>query len=298
MKQLNEYGVIRKYMAEKELDLLDFIAKEDISIEKLIKLLFVRYKERKKANTLYSRDDFIPQNLIKLYYATDGHLDFSQIVENFKKNYIWNENEIEDVHNKLERQGLAVVYDYIQSNKTEKIKNIYLLIYLHQLLYSKVPYKEHGGKFRNAPTFISHSDVPTSDPESISREIADLYPAYDKLIQFGDEINKTKDVDKIIEYIDKCVELKVKLIKIHPFPDGNGRTCRALLNVLFKRINLPPTYVKKKEKDEYIKAMDMAIRMGELSLIKRFYYYTICDSIIELDIDERLNKEKIDKKHL
>jgi fido (protein-threonine AMPylation protein) len=294
-------GLINKegeLMDEAKLDLLEFISQENADIATLIKLLFVRYEEKKKENTLYSKDDYIPQNLIKIYYKTDGHLDFSEIVDNFKNRYIRNENEIEGVHNRLEMKGLEVVYDYIQSNKGENFKNIYIIVLLHQLLYSKMPHTDFGGSFRNTPTYISNSDVPTSDPESISREISELYPVFTDLIKFGDEINSSKDMGRLLEYIDKCIDLKVTLIRIHPFPDGNGRTCRALLNILFKRVNLPPTYVKKCEKKEYVNAMDKAIRENDLSSIRKFYYYKICDSIVELDINERLKRDKQEQKNI
>ena len=65
---------------------------------------------------------------------------------------------------------------------------------------------------------------------------------------------------------------------------------------MFKQVNLPPVYVQHKEKEEYIKAMDSAVRLGDYSSIQGFYYYKICDSIVELDfnkqIDELINNER------
>ena len=97
-------------------------------------------------------------------------------------------------------------------------------------------------------------------------------------------------MELLMDYIDRAIEIKCKLIEIHPFEDGNGRTFRALVNLLFRKINLPPIYVRKLEKREYIEAMDRAIRLKDTSSIKKFYYYKICDSIIELDIKERVKQ--------
>lgn len=60
-----------------------------------------------------------------------------------------------------------------------------------------------------------------------------------------------------------------------------------MVNLLFRKVNLPPVYVRNKEKAEYIEAMDRAIRLKDTKTIRKFYYYKICDSIIELDINER-----------
>ena len=119
-----------------------------------------------------------------------------------------------------------------------------------------------------------------------------LYSTYDKLLKDAEELinNKENQDELLFSYIDRAIELKCRLIEIHPFPDGNGRSCRALLNILFRSIGLPPIYIKNSEKDEYIKAMDMAVRDKEYDEIKKFYYYKICDSIYDLDVSERKTK--------
>lgn len=274
------------------MELLDAIAKTSLKESDLIKLIFMGYEKRRKIGNLYSKDDYIPQNLIRLYFKSDGCLDFSKIVYNFKRKYIYNENEIENVHNKEERDGLSAVYDYIQTGDNDKCPNIYVILVLHSLLYSKMPYPEFGGKFRNVCACISNSDVRTTEPENITREIANLYSTYTDILKLSELVKETNSMELLMNYIDRAVELKCRLIEIHPFIDGNGRTCRALLNLLFRKVNLPPVYVKKTEKKEYIEAMDRAIRLKDTTSIKKFYYYKICDSIVELDISERIKKDE------
>ena len=96
----------------------------------------------------------------------------------------------------------------------------------------------------------------------------------------------------MIKYIDNCLRLKAKLIKIHPFYDGNGRTMRALVNLLFKLANLPPIYVKVSEKDTYLDSMNKAIVDNNFEYINSFYYYKICDSIMDLDINDRISNNR------
>lgn len=101
---------------------------------------------------------------------------------------------------------------------------------------------------------------------------------------------------ELLKYVDDCIKLKCQLVKIHPFADGNGRSARALLNLYFKIVGLPPVYVTKKEKKEYQAAMAKAICDAEynpdFTSINRFYYYKICDSIVGLDISKQIQSSK------
>ncbi len=199
---------------------------------------------------------------------------------------------MENVHNKKERLGLSAVYDYISKN-IDNCPNIYVILVIHSILYSKVPYKNFGGSFRNSMVVIKDSDVNTCEYKNISKEIALLYNEYSDILELKDKVNEANDVDLLILYIDKVIELKCRLIEIHPFIDGNGRTFRAFVNFLLKKVNLPFIYVTKKEKSIYIEAMDEAIRLKDFNKIKKFYYNKICHSIYELDIKEKIKSKQI-----
>ena len=107
----------------------------------------------------------------------------------------------------------------------------------------------------------------------------------DDLVKKGIELGKNSDPEAIIKYINACVILKCKLIKIHPFRDGNGRSVRAFINLLFKFANIPPIYIENKEKYKYQEAMNNALSLDDYTDILDFYYFKICDSIMALDLE-------------
>lgn len=263
----------------------------DLNRQEFLEVSFLDYYSKLiKKNT--KQNNNIPKNLIKTYYLYMDHLPFNKIADNYRRKYILNENRLESVHNISEREGLRVVYDYVLSDEWKNFPNIYVILNIHNKLYSKVPHPEFGGKFRCANACIAESDVKTSDYNDISKHIAELYSTYDQLLKDAQEVinNKDKQEELLFSYIDRAIELKCRLIEIHPFPDGNGRSCRALLNILFRSIGLPPIYIRNAEKNEYIEAMDAAVRDKNYDYIKRFYYYKICDSIYDLDVSERKTK--------
>ena len=111
-----------------------------------------------------------------------------------------------------------------------------------------------------------------------------LKPEVEKLVSEGISLEKTHNVSELINYIDQCVILNCKLIKIHPFSDGNGRSVRAFMNLLFKLANIPPVYIENKEKYKYREAMYKALVEEDYTDIKDFYHFKICDSIMALDV--------------
>ena len=88
------------------------------------------------------------------------------------------------------------------------------------------------------------------------------YLAYQKvparLAAFCEELNQRR---KAIDPIDVAAVYDLsfwahfELVTIHPWADGNGRTCRLLMNLLQWEFDVLPTKVLKEDKAEYIQAL-------------------------------------------
>lgn len=275
--------------------------------QRYIRSLFEGYINRKKEKRLFDGQYEIPELIILTYYACIQKPQFSNIYEtfknryisvdnakNFKERYIYNENKLEDVHTKEEQLGLRRVYDFIREKEDLDSISIYTLSDIHEILYSLTPYPAFGGTYRNDQRFLPNSGVDLTPPYLIVREMNALRSEVSDIVQMGIELGKNVEPNKIIDYVDRCVELKCKLIKIHPFGDGNGRSIRAFTNLLFKLANLPPVYIENRERVKYGEAMQAALGDNDTTKIKVFYYYKICDSIISLDshLEEKIDVTK------
>lgn len=125
------------------------------------------------------------------------------------------------------------------------------LIFKNQALFPK------GGTFRNTNAIISGSTVKCSDPKNISKELFDLNNEFVALK------NKAKNCEDKEEFIKEVLELKVKVIKIHPFPDGNGRCSRALVDALLMLAGLEVKPYNKLDLNEHKKYIDAMAKMLE-----------------------------------
>lgn len=271
----------------------------NVETKELIRTYFAIFKKRKENGTLYQKHDKFPGDIIKLYYTELDRDDIKNIYEVFKEKYlviertgIARENKFENVHSKEEKRGLYEVYTAIQNDTISVSKlGIYSLNMLQQKLFSKTPHPEFAGGFRCEPARLSGSPIELSAHENIAKEINSLNDSFQRLVTDGISIRKQFNYNKILNYIKNCVRLHCRLIKIHPFRDGNGRTTRALMNALFKIVGIPPVYIHPLEKNEYFKAMEKAIVHGEYQDIITFFQYKICESIIALDSSMQ-NKEQ------
>jgi len=249
-----------------------------------IDLVFGSYRTKRKLGLLQSSDNQIPKNIISTYFASDCKSDFSNIISKFKKKYIFNESEIENTNSKYEKLGLGEVYDYI-SNFDYSINKFNIFVQsllIHQKLYSKCPDKSFGGTLRSEQAILKGTYLDVMDAEEAKRY-------FNSFISNSDFIFEPLKDNDIFGYIEGCIILTVKLIKAQPFIDGNKRTFRALLNLLFKKINIPPIYIETSEKLEYKNALLKAMIDDNYEDIIKFYYYKICDSIVELDVYEKVH---------
>jgi len=90
----------------------------------------------------------------------------------------------------------------------------------------------------------------------------------------------TAEMDRLLEmsaqYAAKGVPVEIRaawlhhrFTEIHPYPDGNGRTARALASLLLIQNGLFPLIIRRAEKGAYIDALEKADRRNLAPLIKR-----------------------------
>lgn len=57
---------------------------------------------------------------------------------------------------------------------------------------------------------------------------------------------------------------------VHPFPDGNGRIARFLMNALLAEGGYPWTVIRVEERTEYLEALETACAKGDVRPFARF----------------------------
>ena len=240
--------------------------------------------------------------------------------------------EYNEEDKQLELIGLGYMYDYIQDWKpAENEFNIFMDgMKLHKLLYKAFDdqFKEEKDKQREeyerelaeakknrdlkeykrvSALLKSFSDSSASFGGTLRNSDVDLKgvdyhvpSAKDSMIFFNSFLSIEKKVEyqnalastDIFSYIEYCVKTYVDIIKYQPFNNGNKRTARALLNMMFKNKNIPPVYIVKNERKPYKDALLKAIVEGDYIDIINFYYFKICDSIYELDLLPYIESKK------
>ncbi len=256
--------------------------KDELEYEKLKEIIFLEYIKRKKEENLLKRDIQLFQNIIELYFKKDRQPYFKEIIDRYKERYILDESRIEENITLEEQLGLGEIYDFIRDfdYSQDNFNVFFTSLIIHEKLYSKSPNNNFGGKLRNVNVSLFDLDIEVLDYKNAIIE-------FNKYLNpnISNQIFKNYNEKELFLYIKDSIILTTKLIKLQPFQDGNKRTFRALLNLLFKRVNIPPIFIEISERDEYKSALIKALITNDYQDIIKFYYYKICDAIILLDIE-------------
>lgn len=87
----------------------------------------------------------------------------------------------------------------------------------------------------------------------------------------------------IAEVIDTAALAHDKLIRIHPFRDGNGRTARFLVDFIFKRAGLSYITDWGSRSDEYKDVVDRSFRESNPDIFKDFLARKLFKRAVELE---------------
>ena len=103
---------------------------------------------------------------------------------------------------------------------------------------------DHAGRYRSVPVRISGSRVVLPNPN----KVPDLMDDFQEWLQSQHGLHP----------VAFAGEAHYRLVSIHPFVDGNGRTARLLMNLLLMMCGYPPAIIRKRDRLAYIGALEAA----------------------------------------
>jgi excisionase family DNA binding protein len=149
--------------------------------------------------------------------------------------------------------ALEYLYDLIDKDKKQTISEM-LIRNLHQIIVQETD-KEWAGRYRNAKVIIGGAKHTPPDALQVPQKMHDLISW----------LNSQKNKMNIIEL---SALLHHKLVHIHPFFDGNGRTARLTMNLLLMQFGYPLVVILKNDRKKYYDVLDKADNEKYEPLIK------------------------------
>lgn len=101
-----------------------------------------------------------------------------------------------------------------------------------------------GGRLRTNQVFVGHHIPP--HPHDLQRHMVEL-------VQW---LNSEEALQ--LHPVEYAALAHYKLVYVHPFVDGNGRTSRLLMNLVLMQARYPPITIRKEQRAEYYAALDTA----------------------------------------
>jgi len=141
----------------------------------------------------------------------------------------------------LEVIGHGQAYDFMWRQVHNTKISEYDITELHRLFYYRID-QENAGCYRTVPVFVTGTDFEFPKP-----------PQVPLLMQeFLQEILSLKKQYHPVHY---AALLHIKLVTIHPFVDGNGRTARLLMNLALLQSGYAVTIIPPIMRPAYISAI-------------------------------------------
>lgn len=175
----------------------------------------------------------------------------------------------------LEATNHAEAIDYVKdlaANTKRQDLTKQDVMNIHKLILQKID-DENAGKYRSVPVAIAGSDV----------ELPDLLKVPELMEEFFTWLKNKSDIHPVIVAADA----HYKLVRIHPFVDGNGRTARLLMNLLLMQANYPITVIGNDKREDYINALEKAHMTGDLN-----DFYSLVIKAVDSSLDVYLGNKK------
>ncbi len=154
---------------------------------------------------------------------------------------------------KNHQEALDYLYELIEKDKHNTFSEN-LIRSLNQIIQQNID-REWAGKYRNSGVIIGGADHKPPEAIEVPRLMSKLLKWYSN--------NKEKHPVELASIIHH------KLVNIHPFFDGNGRTSRLVMNIILMQSGFPLVVILKSDRQRYYTALASADK-GNYSLFVNF----------------------------
>ncbi len=147
-----------------------------------------------------------------------------------------------------EAQGHADAYDFMleAARNSSFVLSEEVMLRLHRLFYRRVE-PEEAGRYRSIQVFITGTDYVPPKPEDVPALMRDFAGT------LADQRERLHPV-RLAAFAHR------RLVDIHPFTDGNGRTARLLMNLILVNRGYPVASIPPVRRLDYINALKAAQR--------------------------------------
>jgi Fic family protein len=174
----------------------------------------------------------------------------------------------------IEATNHAKAFDFIQALVSKKPRNFTQadLLTLHETILKGID-DRNAGQYRAVAVRISGSTVILPNPA----KVPDLMDEFCVWLQGAEEMHP----------VELASETHYRLVTIHPFIDGNGRTARLLMNMFLMMQGYPPAIIRKRDRLTYITALEQAQTGGS-----KANYERMIERAVDRSLDLMLNAVK------
>jgi Fic family protein len=155
---------------------------------------------------------------------------------------------------KNHNEAIHYLYDLIEKDKRQTISE-QLIRSLQQLVVKDIE-DQDAGKYRNGNVMITGSSHHPPDAFEVPKLMQELMSWI--------KVNSGK-----LHPVELAAIAHHKLVHIHPFSDGNGRTARLFMNLILMHKGYPLVTILKNDRQRYYRSLDRADR-GNTSEIEKF----------------------------
>lgn len=138
---------------------------------------------------------------------------------------------------------------------------------LHKLFYQKVD-ADQSGQYRTIQVYISGTEYIPPSPEDVPQLMKHL----------ADQIHSSRST---LHPIELAAMAHKRLVDIHPFVDGNGRTARLLMNLILENAGYGVVSIPPSRRNDYINAMSASRRLNDMEPFSEL----IAECVVETERD-------------
>lgn len=161
----------------------------------------------------------------------------------------------------------AEAFDYIQTLLAKKRQELTAkdILDIHSIILNKID-DTNKGKYRTVAVRLRGSE--TILPNSV------------KVPELMDEFIAWLQAETFDNPVKIAVDAHYKLVSIHPFIDGNGRTARLLMNLILMQSGYPSAIVRKEDRSEYINSLEKGQTKNDIA-----DYYNLMLEAVDRSLD-------------